>query len=418
MSKNILEDTTVEIVVDLDNDDDVPAANLANVEAVEPVITTIDLVSETSSESRVEILEEVTSTTAPGQTPGQVYDTWTQGLASTSTPTTSVLSITRARREERQIEQLRSLVQENQEFNNLFDQPDSTWPANLDESALKNAYARAYAVAENEFPELLAGDKDLPHPSEFKSESEGPESGEDDVAAVTNIGSTTANVTEVTSETPEGPVGSDVIGPILCDHGSPVWPPPPLWQSIRPGPIPSPSTGFSPIPSTSTGRTRPAKIPSWYGSKYGLIPMNQKARQLWSEGFTTEEAIHKVLNEKTETSGEESTKKIAETFNDYLRTQINRRARILEVVKNQQARYEYYLNHGMRLPNPNPGHPYRGKGVPEEIWDGELEVSVEPKPEEPSMLSSDPSEPGKCSPNNCICPDGEKCAFWENANYT
>ena len=100
MSKNILEDTTVEIVVDLDNDDDVPAANLANVEAVEPVITTIDLVSETSSESGVEILEEVTSTTTPGQTPGQVYDAWSRGLASTSTPTNSdPISARRARRD-------------------------------------------------------------------------------------------------------------------------------------------------------------------------------------------------------------------------------------------------------------------------------------------------------------------------------
>ena len=180
----------------------------------------------------------------------------------------------------------------------MFNQPDSTWPANLDENELKLAYARAYAVAENEFPELLAGDEDLPHPAEFESESEGPESGNDDVVAVTDPGSTTTNLAEVTSETPEGPVGSGVIGPIFntymrprCEHRSPIWPPPPLWQPIRPGPIPSTSSRFSPVPSKSTGMTRPA----WNGSKYGLIPMNQDAKKLWAEGFTTEVAINKIL---------------------------------------------------------------------------------------------------------------------------
>ena len=83
-----------------------------------------------------------------------------------------------------QIGHLHGLVQENQEFYNLFNQPDSTWPANLDKNELK----LAYAVAENKSPELLAGDEDLPHPSEFESESEGPESGEDDVVAVTDPG--------------------------------------------------------------------------------------------------------------------------------------------------------------------------------------------------------------------------------------
>ena len=63
MSKNIFDDTTVEINVDPDNDDVVvPAIILAN---AAPVIPIIDLVSETSSDNGVEILEEVTSTTTP-----------------------------------------------------------------------------------------------------------------------------------------------------------------------------------------------------------------------------------------------------------------------------------------------------------------------------------------------------------------
>jgi hypothetical protein len=165
--------------------------------------------------------------------------------------------------------------------------------------------------------------------------------------------------------------------------------------------------------------------PAWYGSKYGLVPMNQDAKKLWAEGFTTEVEISKVLAEKAEMSGEDSTRKIADTFNVFLRKQVGRRARILEAFKNQQARYEDYINNGMALPNPNPGTVpggYRGKDVPNETWHGEFgedspgEVSVEPKPEDPSVLSSDPSEPGKCSPNNCVC-NGENC-IWENANYT
>jgi hypothetical protein len=382
--------------------------------------------SETSSDNGVEILEEVTSTTTPGQTPGQVYDAWSRGLASTSTPTND--DPTRARRGEIQIGHLRGLIQENQQFYNLFNQPDSTWPANLDKDELKLAYARAYAVVESEFPVLLAGDEDLPHPSEFESDAEGPESDDDDVVAVTDQGSTTTNTAEVTSETLEGPVGSGVIGPIFntyvrprCEHRSPIWPPPPLWQQVRPGPIPTPSSRFSPVPSTSAGMTRPA----WYGSKYGLVPMNQDAKKLWADGFTTEVAISKVLAEKAEMSGVDSTRKVADTFNEILRKQVGRRARILEVFKNQQARYEHYINNGMALPNPNPGAVpggYRGNEIPSETWHGEFEedspgeISVEPEPEDPSVLSSDQSEPGKCSPKNCVC-NGKNC-IWENANYT
>ena len=375
LTPDILEDTTIEIISVVDDDE--TAANLVNVGAIEPGETTIDLVSDSSSESKVEVLEVVTSTAAA---PGQIYDTWARGLVSTSTPSTSTPS-TSTPRAERQIEQLRSLIQVNQEFNNLFDQPDSTWPANLDQRALKKAYSRAYALAEEEYPDLIDGEE-LPHPSAFDSEPEGPEVEEDVVTAETETGSTTENVTEVSSDKQEGPVG----------FGSDV-------------------AGYDPIPSTSTGKTRPAPTPSWYG------PMNKKARQLWSEGYTTEEAIQRILNEY---SGDEENRNIAETFIEHLHTQIRRQAGILEVVKNQQKRYEYYLSHGKDLPNPNPS--YRGEGFPEEVWHGEFgedspeEASAEP--DEPATFSSDPSEPGKCSPNNCTCPEGEKCVFWENANYT
>ena len=363
----------------------------------------------------------MTSTTTPGRTPGQVYSEWSRGLASTSTPTNDPA---RARRGEVQIDHMSCLAQENERFYNMFGQPDlntpdSTWPTNLNRNELKETYARAYAVMENEFPELLEGAEDFPHPSEFESDTEGSEGEDSDVVAVTPRGSTTTNTVEAAPETPEGPVGSDVMGPVFNNYlrprigyRSPIWPPPPLWQQcrpiqqVRPGPIPTPNSRFSPVPSTSAGVMRPG----WHGSKYRLVPMNQDAKKLWARGFTTEVAISKILAEKAEMSGEDQ--KVADAFNEALRNQVGRRARFLEVFKNQQARYENYIKNGIPLPNPNPG--YSGSEIPSGEFEEALgEISNDP---EDSVLSSNLSEPGQCSPENCVC-NGENCV-WENANYT
>jgi hypothetical protein len=409
MSDQIFNDTTVEV-----NPDDTNAA---------PVIPLIDLASESGSDN-VEILDEVTSTTTPGRSPRQVYNEWSRGLASTSTPTPNDLA--RARRGEVQAEHLRCLAQENERFYNMFGQPDmnmpdSTWPTHLTRSELKETYARAYAVMENEFPELLELENfDYPHPTAFESDTEGSDGEESDVVAVIPRDSTTTN-------TVEEPVGSDAMGPVMgpvfnsylrprSGYRSPTWPPLPLWQwssgrptqEVRPGPIPN--ARFNPVPSTSSGVTRP----EWHGSEFGLVPLNQDAKKLWEKGFVTEVAIGKILAEKAEMSGDDQ--KAADAFNEALKNQVGRRARFLEVFKNQQTRYESYIRrlklYGTPLPNSNPG--YSGSEVPSGEFDEALgENSNDP---EVSVLSSNLSEPGQCSPENCVC-NGENCV-WENANYT
>ena len=88
-TSDILEDTSIEIISVVDDDE--TAADLVNVGAIEPGETTIDLVSDSSSESEVEVLEVVTSTTAaPGQ---ESINAWARGLVSTSTLSTSTPSI-------------------------------------------------------------------------------------------------------------------------------------------------------------------------------------------------------------------------------------------------------------------------------------------------------------------------------------
>ena len=88
-NSDILEDTTIEIISVVDDDE--TASDLVNVGAIEPGETTIDLVSDSSSESEVEVLEVVTSTTAaPGQ---ESINAWARGLVSTSTLSTSTPSI-------------------------------------------------------------------------------------------------------------------------------------------------------------------------------------------------------------------------------------------------------------------------------------------------------------------------------------
>ena len=106
--------------------------------------------------------------------------------------------------------------------------------------------------------------------------------------------------------------------------------------------------------------------------------------------------------------------KVADAFNEALKTQIGRHARFLEVYKDQQNRYESYVRrlqlYGTPIPNQNPG--YSGREAPS----GEIEETLEENSNEVSVLSSNLSNPGQCSPENCVW-NGEHC-MWENANYT
>ena len=331
MSDQIFNDTTVEV-----NPDD---ANEA------PVIPLIDLASESGSDN-VEILDVVTSTTTtPGRSSRQVYNEWSRGLATTSTPN----DLARARRGEVQAEHLRCLAQENDRFYTMFGQPDMStpdqalpWPENLTRSQLRETYARAYAVLESEFPELLELENcDFPHPTAFDSDTQGSEGDDSDVVAVIPRDprdSTTTNTVDSAPEALEEPVGFDPMGPVMgpvyqsyfrpkSGYRSPTWPPLPLWQwasgrpiqEVRPGPIPNtrfnpvPNDRFNPVPSTSSGVTRPV----CQGSELGLVPMNQEARKLLEKGFLTEVAIGKILADKAEMSGDD--RKAAEAFNEALK---------------------------------------------------------------------------------------------------
>jgi hypothetical protein len=162
------------------------------------------------------------------------------------------------------------------------------------------------------------------------------------------------------------------------------------------------------MPSTSSGVTSPL----WQGSELGLVPMNQEARKLFQQGFLTEVTIGKILADKAENVGNDP--RVADVFNRALIDQIGRRARFLETYKRQQTRYESYARrlqqYGTPIPNQNPG--YNGREAPS----GEIEETLEDNPNEVSTLSSNLSNPGQCSTENCVC-NGEHC-MWENANYT
>ena len=150
-------------------------------------------------------------------------------------------------------------------------------------------------------------------------------------------------------------------------------------------------------------------MPTWNETKRVLKPLNQGSKKLLADGFVNEVELNKILEFKPKF---EDHSKIAEVFNEAIKSHVGRRARFLEVYKKQQERWDYYLRTGIPLPNPNPG--YSGPTVPtDELEETPGEVSTEP---EISMHSSNLSEPGLCSPQCCICDDDD--CIWGKANYT
>ena len=116
----------------------------------EPVIPLIDLVSESSSEKNGN--DEVSSSTDWGK--------WYRGInpTDTSTPTNE------PSREDVRIEYLQRFVQENEGFHDLCGQPGSEWPRILSRQGLREEYARVYAYAERNYPDVLRYN-DYPHPT-------------------------------------------------------------------------------------------------------------------------------------------------------------------------------------------------------------------------------------------------------------
>jgi hypothetical protein len=150
-------------------------------------------------------------------------------------------------------------------------------------------------------------------------------------------------------------------------------------------------------------------MPTWNETKRVLKPLNQESKKLLADGFVNEVELNKILEFKPKF---EDHSKIAEVFNEAIKSHVGRRARFLEVYKKQQERWDYYLRTGIPLPNPNPG--YSGPTVStDELEETPGKVSTEP---EVSMHSSSLSEPGLCSPQRCICDDDD--CIWGKANYT
>jgi hypothetical protein len=113
-------------------------------------------------------------------------------------------------------------------------------------------------------------------------------------------------------------------------------------------------------------------MPTWNETKRVLKPLNQGSKKLLADGFVNEVELNKILEFKPKF---EDHSKIAEVFNEAIKSHVGRRARFLEVYKKQQERWDYYLRTGIPLPNPNPG--YSGPTVPtDELEETPGEVST------------------------------------------
>jgi hypothetical protein len=148
----IFEESTKEIVVDTGEDENISVANeiVGPVHVHEPIIP---------SSEKVE--NEVSSSTDWGQ--------WYRGInpTDTSTPTNDPA------RSDVRIEFLQRFIQENEGFNNLCGQPGRNWPMILSRQELRAEYARVYAFAEREYPDIVQNN-DYPHPKVIDSEGVPP----------------------------------------------------------------------------------------------------------------------------------------------------------------------------------------------------------------------------------------------------
>ena len=394
-NENILNETTNEIVVVQEGAEESSLLDEAvgPVHVHKPIIPLIDLVSESGSES-----EKVSSSSG--------------GPTDTSTPITDPARWRRVRFDVR-IEHMRCLVQENERFNDLAGQPNiEIWPENLNLSELRQEYAQMYAVCREEYPEILEA-SGLPHPSVVESGVEGNDGAEGVAEAETGTqGSTTSYLGDSTPEVPINPLEPEVYAAPRQwprqyqrqrsrGYSSPNWPPRPLLErptlSVRPGPLARAETFENylrnPRPSTSTW------IPPWEETKRVLKPINEESKKLLTECYANENELSRILNFKPKFEDHST---IAEVFNNAISKNVGRRARFLQVWKQQQQRMEYYIRAGMSLPNPNAGY------AAEETREGQVNETQEPSSEEATEKM--------CSPQNCVCGDDD--CVWGKANYT
>ena len=157
---DIFDESTKEIVVGTSEEENNSVANeiVGPVHVHEPIIPIIDLVSESSSEK---VKNEVSSSTDWGQ--------WYRGInpTDTSTPTNDPA------RSDVRIEFLQRFIQENEGFYDLCGQPGGNWPMCLSRQELRAEYARVYAFAEREYPDIVQNN-DYPHPKVIDSEGVPP----------------------------------------------------------------------------------------------------------------------------------------------------------------------------------------------------------------------------------------------------
>jgi hypothetical protein len=234
---DIFDESTKEIVVGTSEDENISVANeiVGPVHVHEPTIPLIDLVSESSSEKTV---NEVSSSTDWGQ--------WYRGINPTdsSTPTNDPA------RSDVRIEFLQRFVQENEGFNDLCGQPGREWPMILSRQKLRDEYARVYAYAEREYPDILRYN-DYPHPTVIDRDTP-------------NFRMATPDQVDSEPDVPEDPIRSDLRRYFKrkrsqSGYRSPVWPPrslldqqgrPSFGNLVRMGPGPT-AYQLPPRPSTS-----------------------------------------------------------------------------------------------------------------------------------------------------------------------
>ena len=291
-----------------------------------------------------------------------------------------------------------------QGFNDLCGQPGGNWPMCLSRQELRAEYARVYAFAEREYPEILKNN-DYPHPNVIDSEGVPP-----------NFRMADPDPDDSEPDVPEDPIGSDLRRYFkrkrsLTGYRSPVWPPRSLLDQqgrpsfgnlvrMRPGPT---AYQLPPRPSTSAGSM------TWQETKRALGPLNQESKKLLSDEFVREVELNKILEFKPKF---DDNSKIAEVFNDAIRKHVGRRQRFLEVYQKLQVRWEQQLKLGIPIPNPNPGY-YENQTDELEEPSGEVSPMVSMHR---STLSEQSEQPGLCTPQCCVCNDDD--CIWGKANYT
>ena len=389
---DIFDESTKEIVVGTSENENISVTNeiVGPVHVHEPIIPLIDLVSESSSEKNGN--DEVSSSTDWGK--------WYRGInpTDTSTPTND------PSRSDVRIEFLQRFVQENEGFNDLCGQPGTEWPMILSRQGLRDEYARVYAYAEREYPDVLRYN-DYPHPTVI-----------DRNPPNFRLARSPARSTDHADSEPD--IGADLRRFFECKRSqsavtgyrSPEWPPrslldqqgrPSFGNLVRMRPCPT-AYQLPPWPSTSAGSM------TWQETKRVLDPLNQESKKLLSDEFVREVELKKILDFKPKFEDDSG---IAEVVNNAIRKHVGRRQRFLEVYQKIQDRLVQHLKLGHPIPDPNPGY-YENK------TDEFEEPSGEASPMVSMHRSTSPEQQGNglCTPQCCVCND-DNC-IWGEANYT